>query len=167
MKYRILLLISVILLFSNFIFAQSDKTFAKVGILIDFESKEIRNELYSYLAREIRSLKDVSIVEKDADYIVSVTMIENRLQNNELVGYAMSVTIQKRRFCLSLVKNQKNKIQYYLDLMDEFLFVFPQEDLRNRASKVITLFDTRILEPTRKNTKVINDVIEKMEKNKN
>lgn len=50
--------------------AQSAKI--RVGVLVEFDNKDIESEVTSYLSRELRSLGDVEVVTSGADLIVSV-----------------------------------------------------------------------------------------------
>lgn len=162
MKLQILLLNLVILFCPTFILAQPEPG-AKVRILIKAESKEVEDELHGYLATEIRSLKDVKEMTKEEwliegrdsstrkpnyyYYMLSLfvaeigindnklvdnseiieldseSRIQGRIQDSKLAGYAMSVSIAPS-----------------LHSFGQILFVFPPEDLRNIARRVVTLF---------------------------
>ena len=74
--------------------AQLQKFQARVKLIITAD-KNIKGEVTSYLTRELRSLRDVNIVEENADWVVSVITSETKLKGGYKVGVVFSTVILK------------------------------------------------------------------------
>jgi len=76
----------------------------RVKVVVSAEEK-ISGKIESYIKRELRSLADVTIVEEETDYEISVVAIEDKLESGKIVGITLSVVI--------------------LDCLDPLLYVIP------------------------------------------
>jgi hypothetical protein len=56
----------------------------------------IKNQVLSYLLSQFRSLNDVSIIEADPDWRLSIIIIEDKTVSNQKIGYTASVVIAKK-----------------------------------------------------------------------
>jgi len=104
MKTFALLVISVLFIVASMSIATSDsekveipKYSTKVRLGISAR-EEIKNEVYSYLSRELRSLGDVKLIENDPNWTWSIQVVAMQVKNR--AGYdiavAFSVVIEKR-----------------------------------------------------------------------
>lgn len=84
---------------------------------------EIKNQVYSYISRELRSLGDVKLVENDPNWTIQVVamQIENKLKVK--TGVAVSVVIIKRRYVVKTL----------LYFCENFLEISPQELMEKKG----------------------------------
>jgi len=102
MKTFVLLVISALLIVASMPIVTSDskkveipKYECKVRLAISADD-EIRNEVYSYLRRELLSLGDVKLVEEDPDWIIQVVAMQIKNKAGYPTGLAFSLVIEKR-----------------------------------------------------------------------
>ena len=130
-------IIMLIAVCSVSVLAQTKKF--RVDITTAGNDPQIENEARSYLARELRSLGDVEVVE-NGDFTVNVTVF--KISNNAgVVGYAISFQYLENITCQG---------KEYANKLDGGLHVTDPQGLRRMLESTITLFDTRILEKRRK-----------------
>ncbi len=75
--------------------AEPPKYSTKVRLSIA-ANEEIKNEVYSYLSRELRSLGDVKLVEDEPDWNIQVVAMQIKNKLRYETGVAFSVVIEKR-----------------------------------------------------------------------
>jgi hypothetical protein len=91
--------------------------------------------MYSYLARELRSLGDVEIVDK-GDFTLNVHVVKI-VSKEMLMGYAVSSQFLENGSCQG--KAYANRISGGLNTVEP-------EGLRKFSEIIITTFDTQILQ---------------------
>jgi hypothetical protein len=84
-------------------------------------------EVESYLKRELRGLSDVTIVEKNGDFFISVVAAPLK-QNDQATGIALSYVFQHNDFILHNVD------------------IGQRSNLKNMCERVVALFDSMFLE---------------------
>lgn len=129
---------------------------------------EFKSEVVSYIGREIRSLKDVEIVqsnesdESNADYHLSIIAIKGKSKNGNVIGYSLSAAITEVRS----LENEKRRVEIlcsnkewqgtlasllsYKVLEYHQLFVGEINELRSLCSDVVTSVDGKVFEVRRK-----------------
>lgn len=102
MKIFVLLVISALFIVVSMPIATGDsekvelpKYSTTVKLAIQAED-EIKNEVYSYLSREVRSLGDVKLVEDNPNWIIQVVAIQVKNKLGYKTGVAFSIVIDKR-----------------------------------------------------------------------
>lgn len=133
---KILFLVLLVALCSLSILAQQKRF--KVGVVVDGDDA-LRTDTESYLKRELRSLGDVDVVTELPDYSVSVHVMaleKNNVQRGIVVAYQFFnvVTCQTK---------------LYYAWIGGGLMTTNERDTRQNATKIITSFDTEILEQNR------------------
>jgi hypothetical protein len=121
--------------------------------------ENIKAPISSYLNRELRSLNDVSIVESNPEWIIDITASELTYSSGQKTGaVAISIVITSpyRNKALSsmLQPNYKdfglrltsNLVHFY----SHWLFLGSTDDLQMISKRIVTSFDTQILEDQRK-----------------
>ena len=58
-------------------------------------SEDIKNQIYSYISRELRSLGDVEIVENNPEWIIDIVALQVKDKNSYDRGVAFSIVIEK------------------------------------------------------------------------
>jgi hypothetical protein len=64
----------------------------------------------SYLSRELRKIEDVSITDKDPNFVISVCVVQTRLSDGTPMGYALSYAVTST-LNQKLVKNEIAMLQ--------------------------------------------------------
>ena len=148
----------------------SDAKF-KVQILV--ASKEHQSKIISFISRELRSLDDVEIVEKDPDYLISVISIVSRDQNSKVErGVSVSYTITRRSYFPKYIIEQmdaKNVSGVSLKTIHPLLYsprlhylqTGPLDSLMSICEEIAVTLDTEELEPQRKANRELKELIEK------
>lgn len=162
MKKIIVILFLIIIISPKIIF--SEQHLFKVQVEVSGE-EGLKNRVYSYFARELRSLGDVTIVNYDPSYVLKVVVIETTLLSGSSVGYAVSYVLlapyTKKSFDSFLESAGFNpydkKFKAFRDSFDGTVFQFRNhllqtgspESLRNICEEFVTRFDAKHLEPAR------------------
>jgi len=142
---------------------------------------EIKNQVYSYISRELRSLGDVKLVENDPNWTIQVVamQIENKLKAK--TGVAVSVVIIKRRYVVKtlllmvenvfqispqelmekksvdLEKAFKNLTDGLKDIRGHSLRVGSTEDMQSICQQIVADFDAEHLKQDREEFKRMLD----------
>lgn len=150
MKLLFLFILLLVFVFHTSTIAQNQHS-VNVRITVSHRDKDIASEMYSYLAREIRSLGDASVVTENEDFVIRILVVDSKV-GGRLVGYAVSTAVTKSALCLSITKNKDGtpNIFTYDDIFDHSVEVIPYDGLRAAAQGIVTSFDTNILEERRK-----------------
>lgn len=138
---KVLLLI-LVLSFAAF----GQKTIVSVSIDVQSKNKDLQNTVQSYIEREVRSLRDVEIRDKNPFYSISIIVLENETQDGYKSGYTLSTVVTWHTTCQAF-----NKIDTYSCKVfdDHLISVAPTDGLRGACEKIITMFDTRSIKPLR------------------
>ena len=117
----------------------------------------VENEVRSYISRQLRSLGDVEIVEKDGEWLIEVLILPNTNKAGVLMGFFLSVVISK-----------PFPLRGYRSLFDEKAYKILEEtatglvwnsahrahggapdDLQAMSRSLVANFDTMQLQPDR------------------
>lgn len=146
---------------------------SKLLVRVTSEDQATKRQLESFLSRELRDLKDVSIVETGHDASLQAMAIKQvAVDNNTVLGYAVSVAATKpvklgsfRSFLTGKPPQALDTLFTLLDSMEEFstqfLYVGSEKDLREIAERIVVDFDTTVIEPERKTDRIIREALEK------
>ena len=150
---KIRLLISLVLIAFCSLSALAQQKFSANAILeVRYDNQMVRSEMYSYIARELRSLGDVAMVTKKepGTFTLSVMMVPTKM-GDQLAGYAVSVTITRFMRCNTMYKNPDNTIMVasYDNWDNSFIFVGGPDDLKSIGQKIVAAFDSNSIEPQR------------------
>ena len=134
---------------------------------------EVKNQVYSYISRELRSLSDVKVVENDPNWTIQIVggQVKNKLGEN--MGVALSVVILKRTYVVEgLLALSENVLQINLqelmekksfdlkkafinltsglsDIRGHLLRVGSTEDMQNICKSIVADFDAEHLKVER------------------
>ena len=121
---------------------------------------EIKNDIISYISRELRSLGDVVVVDSQPNYTISIVALNSRNKANEDIGYAFSVVVTSEltgQYIATLTsdcKSNKNK-----DLLFTWLatmsgikshILVVGSDLRKLCSDLVASTDAEVFEEMRR-----------------
>ena len=127
---------------------------------------EIRNEVYSYISRELRSLSDVQIVKDKGEWVIQVVALQEQSKTGRTVGVAISsVTLKpllRDRYVLFILLPQiraslsDTDYQHLLACLLESQYVRGHqvysgspEDLKTICQKIVANFDANSLKEAR------------------
>ena len=128
----------------------------------------LRNQITSYITRELRTIPDIVIVEDKPEYEIQIVALNDALESGRKIGYSMSVVITYRVgdfFVKELAGTNNQTVKYaasmlaedYVDVRTHRLLTGPNEGLQANCSKVVADFDASELEPTRKFIQKLRD----------
>jgi hypothetical protein len=100
---------------------------------------QIKDEMYSYLARELRSLGDVEVVDQ-GDFTLNVHVVKIT-DKNGLAGYAVSSQFLEKVYCQGKV---------FANRINGGLHVVEPDGLRKFSETIVATFDAQVLEERRK-----------------
>lgn len=135
-------------------------------------SEQITGEGTSYLSRELRSLPDVTIVEQDPDWLMSVVALEVKTKGGYTAGVAISIVILKPyktaplKVVVGPLTPDKEKL---VDMATTDLYSYQGQWLRTGASSelkelcqgIIADFDSKHLDKDRKFHQEMIDIFKK------
>jgi len=155
----------MVLLWVGIGYGQDAASDTKKAVIPDFSASvrlvvlgdsTIKNLVQSYLGRELRSLKDVQLVESKEHYLVQV--ISGVLKNNAgdktgvvfsgLVLRNMSAVIRARLFVCNLDSTLNPSYDLFM-LVRHWIRVGDESDIQAICAKIVADFDTEELEPSR------------------
>lgn len=156
-----LIAFTIILFFAN-ISALKAQVYS---VTLDIQSKDktTQEQAESYLARELRSLRDVRIV-KDADILIRGFVTKTETFDRIHKGYALSIVVVKRSVCTDRIV-KKGEVRQFWEcdtLVSAYLNTGGIAELRNMCEDYITSFDTDVLKPLRESKREpdVSDVLE-------
>lgn len=152
LKICLIVLVLAVLNVSAQLF-QNEPDKIKVTIAITSDNKELKNQLYSYASRELRSLRDVEIVENDAFYQIKLGFIilPTSIVNEKAEAFAMSLVVTRVYLCKPMTKDDKRDFIAYEQILDSSLFTGEVSNLQRISAGAITDFDAEILKKERRN----------------
>ena len=116
----------------------------------------------SYIARELRALGDVVITDQNPRYDLSIVVIKTTNQAQNPIGYAIS-SVGLDLWSESLVRSlvgyfgiPNEKLDMFMDFANNgtikhhFLQVCATEDIQETCSELVAVFDSDVLERSRK-----------------
>ncbi len=142
---------------------------AKVSVQI-IADDEIRSQAESYSKRELRSIGDVVITEDEPRWVLDILITELKMKSGYTTGVAMSVVILDQfdngfiaQYDIQQgVKELLLKVTKGLSFYpDHWLRVGSTEELRQMCNKLISDFDSKHLEQSRKIHQNIKKSLEK------
>ena len=74
----------------------------KVKLSVSASDNDIKNVVSSYLARELRELKDVDLVSDDEEFALNAIILKNQTKGGVEHGYSISVVLTEKMSCVSL-----------------------------------------------------------------
>lgn len=144
-----------------------DKPTYRVAVIMEAKD-EIKNEITSYINRELRSLGDIVIVDEDSDpeYKISLVVLSTR------AGYAGSVNVTapftKSRANQQIPDECPNKetkafLTSWMTRMENMLHhsLLTAPDLRTLCSDVVTSIDGDVFEKVRKQSQRAKDLFKR------
>ena len=137
--------ILLVILICSFSICAQDKFSAKVKIYVQNTSDpQVVELMNSYLARELRSLKDVDVIKEDSGYTIDVIMVS--IPNTRPVGYAVSVVSVKQSNCDGYAKAT--------ELLTNSVAIVWADQMKDFAERTIAKFDTQVLDSEREIFKI-------------
>jgi len=142
------------------------KARVKVSVSAD---ENIKGTVTSYINRELRSLQDVEIVDRDPEWELQILAMEISTKGGYKTGIVLSVVILSKfsnQFLLDrvadsykeIVGNLTSSLYYY---PDHWLRVGSNEDLKSLCNGIVADFDTRYLEESRKMHRQLMEILQK------
>lgn len=143
MKIRKLVLLGLLIALPFSTLVQAQNFSASVNLHVISSDKKIQDEMYSYAARELRSLGDVSIKSAGNEYGL-IIMIEE-IQKDY---YSMTTLFLRT---VSFKTNNPAKPFETTSSLEAFDAIsLSSTPLKSRAESIVARFDTLILEPKRR-----------------
>jgi hypothetical protein len=136
-------------------------------------SDSVKSEFESFVKRELRSLKDVEIVESDQDHTLAFVVLETKTSAGLTTGYAVSHVLTHRfsreviplMFGKKLSKEDLNWLGQATEsavfLDDHKLLTCGPDKLRSIAEKLVAQYDSDTLEPGRQNLRKLMEIMER------
>lgn len=128
----------------------------QVGVTAD---ENIKGLITSYINRELRSLRDVEIVDKDPRWLLEVIAVEISTKGGYKSGVALSIVVLEKfdnSYLKSLMRETYEKDLVVLltsnlyAVLNHWLRVGSHDDLRSICDGIVADFDTKHLEESRR-----------------
>jgi hypothetical protein len=135
-------------------------------------SEDIKSILQSYLARELRSLGDISLVDDEADFKVIVIGMNTYSDNNTMIGYTIATTIVEpfdNQLMLTFLRASTSNpnIADTIDKLTKNLCIYhttiinTDSDLKRLSGTIVANFDSDYVEADRKLHREIHELTDK------
>ena len=151
-------------------YAQGKESKPTYRVSLDVSADDqIKRDIISYVSRELRTLSDIIIVEKESRFRINIVAL--RLKNKESeTGYALSITVTEK-LDKHTVETYSNycSIDGFKDFLRVFLnreemlehFILVGSDLKELCSNLVTGVDAGPFEVQRKVDQHIKDTIKR------
>ncbi len=124
-----------------------------------------RDLVQSYLGRELRSLKDVRLVESQPNYLLSVVTMDIHNKGGQKTGIVISVvalsTVDRSNVTNTLQVKDRAIGRWITENLYGFethrIQVGAQEEMQKICAEIVALFDSEILEQNRKFVRKSNE----------
>jgi len=154
--------------FPSLVFSQGITHPDTARVKLEVSAKEeIKGEITSYFTRELRAIKDVTIVDDNPDWLISVVALENKVNDGVSTGFTLSAVIlrpiKKNIFEWDmetaarkgkLTPGQRTIIDTFISdgyhFESHLLRVGPTSDLKEMCQEIVADFDGKQLEDGRK-----------------
>lgn len=142
----------------------------KVQLTVQCKDEKVKAEVASFIQRELRSLKDVAIVDEGGRHEIDIMVVEIRTRGEVTAGYGVSVLVTSRfpakeYFKLPifhLTEADRVKVeQGTKDLVTielQHLLSCAKEDLRKVCEQTVVSIDMKVLEPARRAGRVLDGI---------
>ena len=137
----------------------------RFSVELDVSSRDdtVETQIISYIARELRALRDVDIVVSNSpDYRIQILAVESLNVAGSIIGYDLSIIItepldkQLISFISASQKTDEHKeiVRLVLDgqqnILAHWIKVGGPDDLRELCNRIVADLDAKHLEPVRK-----------------
>jgi hypothetical protein len=134
--------------------------------------ESIKNEITSFMSRELRELSDVTVVDENPDWEISVVAMESHLKSGQKTGFVISVVLfqhyNPKVFDILFDKKHaevaKNLMTRAVIYLDHWLRSGSTEELKTVCQGLVADFDSKHLAEARKLRDLINQVQEQQKK---
>ena len=147
----------------------------KVRLVVASEDTSLKAEATSYLSRELRSLGDVIIVDKDAEWELKVVALKLLYENGKgYDGYVISMVVLKAfredvmNLMLKMFSIEDNAKKNIIGLTSglskwkaNWVVIEPPNNLRRGCEGLVAIFDSQHLEEDRKSWQSTIDEMKK------
>ena len=157
MKIKTVLFVCL-LIFPFFCFAEELEPFSgRVALRIAGE-ENIKNQIESFISRELRSLGDVVITTDDPRWLFFISAINIPAQDGSVYGIAVSSMVFKffdNTFILDLVSSDLAEFValitsgLYEKIVDFNMHLIPSDNIDEICKEIVTNFDINVLKPAR------------------
>jgi hypothetical protein len=145
---KLILLILIVCGMSFLGFGQSFKFVVNVDVQL--REKDLQDKVESYVTRELRSLGDVEISNKDPFYTIRILGLKDRTVGGRSLGYTLSTVIIWHSTCLT-PSAKTVQDTYPCEIFDDhYIRSGSDDDLQDLCKDIVTNFDIRSLKPLRK-----------------
>lgn len=144
--------------------------------------EEIKNQVYSYITRELRALGDVKMVKKEPYWIIHIVCMQAKSKAGDVLGFAMSTLITQpsniKEHSLKEMFGEKLTQWDYKVLASLFtglhtivshkIYVEDPAELQRVCRRIVADFDAKYVKPEREQyqafIKKVEDLKKKQEK---
>ncbi len=121
----------------------------KVQIVLDTIGLDeyFESTFTSYVARELRSLGDVEVVEEEADWKLNFTVKQHDKTGHYIIGVVVSIVMDWKR--IARMEKPRNVGQIYVYLFNNVYYTTTIE-VKDVCEQIITAFDLAFLNLARK-----------------
>jgi hypothetical protein len=142
--------------------AQTNTTW-KVSLYVSINEPDLKDEVMSFLMRELRTLGDINIVAEDSspEYSLRVTGFKTTNQGGKTTGYVFSVLflqpisrglvdlILKDKLSSVDLKSAQASFANATFIKDSQLYTGPTDNVRKQCEDITVSFDRTVMQPAR------------------
>jgi len=135
-------------------FAEEKKMF--VSVVVTGDNKD---QISSYVKRELRELNDVELI-PFGDYSIYIVCLEAENRNREPIGFTLSwvvtdtwepweIVLRTLAECGPRSAYDEARTAVPVTLKQHIIQTIPMEDVKKACERLVAKFDTQVLEPDR------------------
>lgn len=117
-----------------------------VSVDVNCDDSFTQEVIKGYILRGLRSIKEVTIVEKTKEPQIELSIVGAKTDNNWI-----ALSIMKVQHIWSQEKNSKTgKFDYVIWRADHYVAILPSTQLKQTCSEIVTEFDATYIESLRR-----------------
>jgi hypothetical protein len=158
---------------------QDVKWSARCRVTVDASRIDVKNDIFSYINRNLRSLRDIDIVSVNSEYDVSIVALQTSTTTGYTTGYAISTVVlqpinaESLEKVLEASKTDENAIGFLKDFygakvafLQQYLQVGSTSDLPEMCQRIVTKIDGDVFQPSRESFQKWLDYVNRLKEPK-
>ncbi|MBW8041535.1 MAG: hypothetical protein FVQ85_16280 [Planctomycetes bacterium] len=146
----------------------------QVEVEVSYDDDFVKNQINSYIKRELRKLGDVEVLKPSNRYVIHLSVLKAKNMTGYVTGYSISFVFTEKvshwEFILDAVektiskdaKSFVSRKQFYLT---NSIILGSIQGLEEMCKNIVVAFDTTVVEPERVSTQKLKE-LKKRIKNK-
>jgi len=155
------------------------KFIAKVRLNIRADDQILKGKVTSYISRELRSIGDVEIVDKEADWTLEVAVYEILDKSRKQLGISIVVVVLENylqgalKYYISTLSGEEEKKKKIIEdtsnltkYRNTIISTTSTDSVKSSCEELVALFDSKYLEESRNTHRIFQGIYKEISEEK-